>query len=90
MSAVTHHLPKIGYFDWSAFGDFNVEQKAQAVKMPPRGQATRRDVDAAPVRSRGRPSPQHHRRERLGRLLPVVAADPRRQPPFGASTDAGH
>lgn len=33
MSAVTHHLPKIGYFDWSAFGDFSAEQKAQAVRM---------------------------------------------------------
>ena len=33
MSAVTHHLPKVGYFDWSEFSDFDASQKAQAVKM---------------------------------------------------------
>lgn len=33
MSAVTEHLPKVGYFDWSEFADFDVSQKAEAVKM---------------------------------------------------------
>lgn len=33
MSAVTHHLPKVAYFDWSEFSDFDATQKAQAVKM---------------------------------------------------------
>lgn len=33
MSAVTHHLSKVAYFDWSEFADFDASQKAQAVKM---------------------------------------------------------
>ena len=33
MSAVTSHLPKVGYFDWSEFSDFDASQKAQAVKL---------------------------------------------------------
>ena len=33
MSAVTHHLPQVEYFDWSEFSDFDASQKAQAVQL---------------------------------------------------------
>ena len=33
MSAVTHHLPQVGYFDWSEFADFDERQKARAIRL---------------------------------------------------------
>ena len=33
MSAVTEHLPKVAYFDWSEFQDFHECQKAQAIRI---------------------------------------------------------
>ena len=33
MSAVTAHLPKVAYLDWSEFSHFDLGQKEQAVKM---------------------------------------------------------
>ena len=33
MSAVTEHLPKVEYFDWSEFADFHECHKAQAIRL---------------------------------------------------------
>ncbi|MDE2813651.1 MAG: hypothetical protein OXM01_11535 [Gemmatimonadota bacterium] len=33
MSAVTHHLPQVEYFDWSEFADFDESQKARAIRL---------------------------------------------------------
>ena len=33
MSAVTHHLPQVEYFDWSEFADFDESQKARAIEL---------------------------------------------------------
>ena len=33
MSAVTHHLPQVEYFDWSEWADFDESQKQRAIKL---------------------------------------------------------
>ena len=33
MSAVTHHLPQVEYFDWSEFQDFDESQKQRAIRL---------------------------------------------------------
>ena len=90
MSAVTHHLPQVEYFDWSELADFDESQKQRAIRLLREATSHVERLTLRQAIAEAAAAPAGKRRERVGRILRALAPDPRRGPRIRAPADVRH